>query len=46
VNTEQAREWEGNRRLEQIAKVSMRPSRAIQEKLKEASLKQSAWRGV
>jgi hypothetical protein len=26
--TEQAREWEGARRLEQITKVNMRPSRA------------------
>jgi hypothetical protein len=46
VKTEGAREGEGARRLEQIAKVSMRPSRAFQEKLAETKLNQSAGRGV
>jgi len=46
VKTEQAREGEEARRLEQIAKVSMRPIRAIQEKPREARAHQLAWRGV
>jgi hypothetical protein len=37
VKTEEPENGEGDRRLEQIAKVSMRPSRAIQEKLRERS---------
>ena len=32
--------------LEYISKISVRPSRAIQEKQREARLNQSAWRGV
>ena len=40
VKREQAREWEGTIRWEQIAKVSKRPSRTIQEKLREARLNQ------
>jgi hypothetical protein len=32
-----ARDWEGVRRLEQIAKISMRPSRAIKKRPRERS---------
>ena len=35
-----------NRRLEQIARVSLRPNRAIQERLREARLNESFWRRV
>jgi hypothetical protein len=45
---------EGARRLEQISKVSMRPSRAVQERWRKGGrgwgvcvrLNQSAWRGI
>jgi hypothetical protein len=52
MKTEQAREWKGARRLEQIAKISLRPSRAIQSKAEsnqfesvslERSLGQNSW---
>jgi hypothetical protein len=46
VKTEQAREREEAIRLEHVAKDSLRPSRAVQEKLREARLNQSLWRGV
>ena len=36
---------EGARKLEQIARVSLRPSRAIQEEQREANFNQSAWKG-
>ena len=43
VKIDQARECEGDRRLEQIAKVSMRPSRTIYtEARREATSNQSA----
>ena len=45
LKTEQTRHvWEGARRLAQTPGVSLRSSRAIQEELREARLKQSAWR--
>ena len=41
-----SRERDGARRLDQIVRVSLRPSKAIQEKPREARLNQSAWRGA
>ena len=42
-----SRRMRRSQRLEQIARVSLRPSRAIQPKTeKEARLNESAWRGV
>jgi hypothetical protein len=36
MKTERTKEWEGAKRLEYIAKVSMRPTRAIQSEAKRS----------
>jgi len=46
MRTEEHREREGARRSEQITRVSLRPGRSIQKKLREARLNQSPGRGV